>query len=143
MIRRPPGSTRTDTLFPYTTLFRSAVLVAPLGPGNAEAVRRRADHAGNVDGDLLPADLGERVVRARIVVQRHRAAISREVVGAQPVLADDDGIGRDRADLLDETREVEGDLRVGRAIVGNCWRHRLRLTEPVDLHQPGSDRATS
>src|SRR3546814_14975324 len=26
MIRRPPRSTRTDTLFPYTTLFRSAVL---------------------------------------------------------------------------------------------------------------------
>src|SRR3546814_15610874 len=25
MIRRPPGSTRTDTLFPYTTLFRSSV----------------------------------------------------------------------------------------------------------------------
>src|SRR3546814_15417191 len=25
MIRRPPGSTRTDTLFPYTTLFRSVV----------------------------------------------------------------------------------------------------------------------
>src|SRR3546814_12502839 len=27
MIRRPPRSTRTDTLFPYTTLFRSAELV--------------------------------------------------------------------------------------------------------------------
>src|SRR3546814_21087459 len=27
MIRRPPRSTRTDTLFPYTTLFRSAGLV--------------------------------------------------------------------------------------------------------------------
>src|SRR3546814_8260123 len=26
MIRRPPGSTRTDTLFPYTTLFRSCRL---------------------------------------------------------------------------------------------------------------------
>src|SRR3546814_1428829 len=26
MIRRPPRSTRTDTLFPYTTLFRSAML---------------------------------------------------------------------------------------------------------------------
>src|SRR3546814_6614278 len=26
MIRRPPRSTRTDTLFPYTTLFRSAEL---------------------------------------------------------------------------------------------------------------------
>src|SRR3546814_19335750 len=30
MIRRPPRSTRTDTLFPYTTLFRSAG-----GPGRA------------------------------------------------------------------------------------------------------------
>src|SRR3546814_20027796 len=27
MIRRPPRSTRTDTLFPYTTLFRSAAAV--------------------------------------------------------------------------------------------------------------------
>src|SRR3546814_20937019 len=27
MIRRPPRSTRTDTLFPYTTLFRSSRLV--------------------------------------------------------------------------------------------------------------------
>src|SRR3546814_16516575 len=28
MIRRPPRSTRTDTLFPYTTLFRSGILAA-------------------------------------------------------------------------------------------------------------------
>src|SRR3546814_21148849 len=28
MIRRPPRSTRTDTLFPYTTLFRSNILCA-------------------------------------------------------------------------------------------------------------------
>src|SRR3546814_13333857 len=28
MIRRPPRSTRTDTLFPYTTLFRSLFLVS-------------------------------------------------------------------------------------------------------------------
>src|SRR3546814_5148998 len=28
MIRRPPRSTRTDTLFPYTTLFRSRRLAA-------------------------------------------------------------------------------------------------------------------
>src|SRR3546814_12504640 len=27
MIRRPPRSTRTDTLFPYTTLFRSTLLL--------------------------------------------------------------------------------------------------------------------
>src|SRR3546814_8786739 len=29
MIRRPPRSTRTDTLFPYTTLFRSGVAALP------------------------------------------------------------------------------------------------------------------
>src|SRR3546814_21146060 len=29
MIRRPPRSTRTDTLFPYTTLFRSPGRYAP------------------------------------------------------------------------------------------------------------------
>src|SRR3546814_15516467 len=29
MIRRPPRSTRTDTLFPYTTLFRSPAGAAP------------------------------------------------------------------------------------------------------------------
>src|SRR3546814_4513203 len=30
MIRRPPRSTRTDTLFPYTTLFRSGAVSAPI-----------------------------------------------------------------------------------------------------------------
>src|SRR3546814_7143449 len=39
MIRRPPRSTRTDTLFPYTTLFRSiAGPVAVPGPAVAAAV---------------------------------------------------------------------------------------------------------
>src|SRR3546814_1079374 len=32
MIRRPPRSTRTDTLFPYTTLFRSTPSVVRLPP---------------------------------------------------------------------------------------------------------------
>src|SRR3546814_7753452 len=32
MIRRPPGSTRTDTLFPYTTLFRSQLLGHAFSP---------------------------------------------------------------------------------------------------------------
>src|SRR3546814_5790250 len=32
MIRRPPRSTRTDTLFPYTTLFRSPLPNVDYGP---------------------------------------------------------------------------------------------------------------
>src|SRR3546814_1753998 len=53
MIRRPPRSTRTDTLFPYTTLFRSPR--APLpdrhragdgGPAEHQAVRRAPGRSG-------------------------------------------------------------------------------------------------
>src|SRR3546814_8423962 len=44
MIRRPPRSTRTDTLFPYTTLFRSALLVT-LRSSNKNS-KSRVDKAG-------------------------------------------------------------------------------------------------
>src|SRR3546814_17216914 len=48
MIRRPPRSTRTDTLFPYTTLFRSAVPAVgfPLARHRAGADRARPVAAG-------------------------------------------------------------------------------------------------
>src|SRR3546814_7306653 len=49
MIRRPPRSTRTDTLFPYTTLFRSL----KDEPGGAVAVRGGAD-CGGEDGGVAP-----------------------------------------------------------------------------------------
>src|SRR3546814_2050477 len=40
MIRRPPRSTRTDTLFPYTTLFRS-IAILELGAEGGIAARVR------------------------------------------------------------------------------------------------------
>src|SRR3546814_5043432 len=44
MIRRPPRSTRTDTLFPYTTLFRSARWRRQLQPALSRPdVRRRRE----------------------------------------------------------------------------------------------------
>src|SRR3546814_10746568 len=39
MIRRPPRSTRTDTLFPYTTLFRSRLRADDRLPGPARGRR--------------------------------------------------------------------------------------------------------
>src|SRR3546814_9388845 len=49
MIRRPPRSTRTDTLFPYTTLFRSA----------QAGLQHRADAGiGDLDGDLAETPAG-------------------------------------------------------------------------------------
>src|SRR3546814_3777443 len=47
MIRRPPGSTRTDTLFPYTTLFRS--------PCSAGLRREVGELRAELD-DALPDD---------------------------------------------------------------------------------------
>ena len=91
--------------------------------------------------DLRLADLGERIVGAGVVVERERALVGDVVVGVEPVLAQDDRIGRDAAHLLDEAREMPGDLRVGRPVVGGRRRDRLRLAELVDLHHPGRDRA--
>src|SRR3546814_9211717 len=48
MIRRPPRSTRTDTLFPYTTLFRSAV-VATKGNLKDKAAVQKALEAAKID----------------------------------------------------------------------------------------------
>src|SRR3546814_21178339 len=41
MIRRPPRSTRTDTLFPYTTLFRSCDVIVNPDNGDLEIWRTR------------------------------------------------------------------------------------------------------
>src|SRR3546814_16599400 len=57
MIRRPPSSTRTDTPFPYTTLFRS------LGPGLDK-------------GQALPTRLEE----TQVAVAFERASVHRQQV---------------------------------------------------------------
>src|SRR3546814_13847111 len=43
MIRRPPRSTRTDTLFPYTTLFRSPLAFPPSAHLRRGPARSRCD----------------------------------------------------------------------------------------------------
>src|SRR3546814_9507337 len=61
MIRRPPRSTRTDTLFPYTTLFRSNMVV-PNGVAVANALHEAA-RSGKVRRDFGgtgPMSAGER-----------------------------------------------------------------------------------
>src|SRR3546814_19905940 len=58
MIRRPPRSTRTDTLFPYTTLFRSAhhrhVLARPGERGIGGAIERPAARLRGRDPPIEP-----------------------------------------------------------------------------------------
>src|SRR3546814_13441737 len=51
MIRRPPRSTRTDTLFPYTTLFRSLLLQTPaLRRRSAGKDQQRCAHSSRLRG---------------------------------------------------------------------------------------------
>src|SRR3546814_11249518 len=51
MIRRPPGSQPTDSLFPYTTLFRST-LAEEIGPGRATALRCDLRAAENISSSI-------------------------------------------------------------------------------------------
>src|SRR3546814_4338128 len=55
MIRRPPRSTRTDTLFPYTTLFRSLL---ESGQASAATILRRAVAARGFQPYLLDGVTG-------------------------------------------------------------------------------------
>src|SRR3546814_9560217 len=57
MLRRPPRSTRTDTLFPYTTLFRSIPTLDMLGDGLLRVYfsgrnERNVSHIGWAEIDL-------------------------------------------------------------------------------------------
>src|SRR3546814_15336359 len=86
MIRRPPRSTRTDTLFPYTTLFDlhgdagkiEFALDQPLDPANA-AIGEEEAFDGVEIGEVVIADLDRHrhVERADPVARRGEFAASR------------------------------------------------------------------
>src|SRR3546814_2125264 len=71
MIRRPPRSTRTDTLFPYTTLFRSLLEVRDFAALPGRGVRGRigdsALHLGNL---RLMRELGAATPELQARMQR-------------------------------------------------------------------------
>src|SRR3546814_5651618 len=70
MIRRPPISTRTDTLFPYTTLFRSPSLRASVRLNGPAEIHRCAALQGKAGGGLPPDRL------PRCPLQRRPAKIA-------------------------------------------------------------------
>src|SRR3546814_15059723 len=82
MIRRPPRSTRTDTLFPYTTLFRSVLdlrqVAGEEAPVGADRVAAQGDRAG-----LWDVGLDELEGCATGLLERHRRRLdgSEELAG--------------------------------------------------------------
>src|SRR3546814_8517745 len=95
MIRRPPRSTRTDTLFPYTTLFRSWPLDRRTDNqriSNAADRHPFQSRAGEADEHLPPARMPDGMIRHR------------------------DG-GRDRAGRSEEhTSELQSLMRISYAV---------------------------
>src|SRR3546814_18571075 len=116
MIRRPPRSTRTDTLFPYTTLFRSRE--GALADGDPALPRRMAlsgiarqvvtglvageapgEGAGVLDAEVHAAPAHRRVHVRRVAAEERAAGLvgrrllhrNVEAVAAPP--AGDAGIG--------------------------------------------------
>src|SRR3546814_4345744 len=107
MIRRPPRSTRTDTLFPYTTLFRS-----PLAAG----------HAQRLDLALL-----DRLDEIRRSIDHHRNPPGQEIVdGAGSALV------RDVADRSEEhTSELQSLMRISYAVF--CLKKKNKTTNTHNI----------
>src|SRR3546814_10694873 len=84
-IRRPPRSTRTDTLFPYTTLFRSVIV---LSAQNTLATAVRATERGAFEYLPKPFDLDEltQAVHDALVLSRREEATPEEEEGAHEPL---------------------------------------------------------
>src|SRR3546814_18381131 len=98
MIRRPPRSTRTDTLFPYTTLFRSAREVS------TDAARHR-DARFRAEFDRLHA-LAAGGARRRCRVARVGGAAARVPHGPRPARIEA-SVRRRRPFLREASAQIE------------------------------------
>src|SRR3546814_3724260 len=116
MIRQPPRATRTDTLFPYTTLFRS---IAERGDGRARAHRRNGlieiDHDADGNADRRPAQ--RKAERARVAPDLGLA------VGGHHDRAA--GVDRRRSGGRSEehTSELQSLMRISYAVF--CLKHKI------------------
>src|SRR3546814_15993249 len=86
MVRRPPRSTRTDTLFPYTTLFRSIQLLIS-ATGNLKALST-VEVGSQVSGQVLTVnvDFNDRVKKGEVIATIDPANFQARLTQAQAAL---------------------------------------------------------
>src|SRR3546814_19727990 len=123
MIRRPPRATLTDTLFPYTTLFRSdlgqRVGECALAPAEAQRVlplQRQVQVRLILAHQVVDIRLGAEVL---LPVCIEVAAIEVDAVVTTPQLADEIGI------QLDATRQAGARIDESQEIGRETWRERV------------------
>src|SRR3546814_4010510 len=136
MIRRPPRSTRTDTLFPYTTLFRSdreavrpgaaGVLASnPVQPALSSASEREV---GGVDGENA-AFHQDAVVKPLREGDAHAADVAGAILElAVAVDPGEGGLDRvTRADVGLDRRRLQTVEGIAQQIIGSPDRKSTRL----------------
>src|SRR3546814_1309124 len=114
MIRRPPRSTRTDTLFPYTTLFRSARAgrCFRIGHGAAAAAAGHGQ-AGVVDlGVVVAAAQRHQQVVGEVGLRVELEALADGLVGVEQ--GGDVGAAADRSE--EHTSELQSLMRISYAV---------------------------
>src|SRR3546814_5793720 len=95
MMRRPPRSTRTDTLFPYTTLFRSGFKAC----GDAVALSAFGKAKGAIgDFQVLPGDVQLRLCSAQLEIGDRKSTRLNSITNAHLVCRL----------LLEKKKHVEG-----------------------------------
>src|SRR3546814_11783734 len=75
MIRRPPRSTRTDTLFPYTTLFRSTTVTLPIEGMTCASCVGRVERAIRQVPGVVDVSVNLATERAEVTFQEASADI--------------------------------------------------------------------
>src|SRR3546814_8526551 len=113
MIRRPPRSTRTDTLFPYTTLFRSLAL---------EQERKRHEQVDSVAGDI-EAETRRHLTTAGLL---EASPTLREIMEASDFPAPDEG-------SLIMALEEDPRLRAATQVTAIADRSEEHTSEPQSL----------
>src|SRR3546814_20791060 len=121
MIRRPPRSTRTDTLFPYTTRFRSVVLLDRLVSRTRQRLRERQPllrtHLQDLPQQVLAQALLLQLLQGGGELLDVRDGVAEscgDLGGARAALGDDRGHGSGFACALSDV----GGEQIGRA----SWR---------------------
>src|SRR3546814_4087118 len=124
MIRRPPRSTRTDTLFPYTTLFRSIDIEFDGNFGLRELDGMAMNDIAPNQQFLLPRRKQVSTVPWRVSMHRHRChARQHSVSGFESLQFPRSDIRRDRG--LSQHEEGLG--------IGRCLRSEEHTSELQSL----------